>query len=266
MANTPFKDLNGFLRSVGDPFQFSLPDGLTTVTADYQPMVAAVTLIEFASLDLWRSHLRHLNFTSCEEFLSTREGRGTALRCMFDTVASTWSEFLCTPVKIITAIRHLEELQCLNTAEVVILWAWTVGVVNPVDYDDWRSIECETLNFYRTHGIERLTALLQHAPDTTAGVSHMKFLLMRYRGPPCRVGSVRRPVQVMEGLRDFGTRDYVDLHISWVCQLRRLYHLFGYDPVTWREIANVREEGEAKNALGQSVAPVQFVDWACDYP
>jgi hypothetical protein len=50
-------------------------------------------------------------------------------------------ELLRTPAKIIAAIRRLEELQCLNTAEVVILWAWTAGVVNPADHDAWGLIE-----------------------------------------------------------------------------------------------------------------------------
>jgi len=33
--------------------------------------------------------------------------------------------------------QGLEELQCPNAAEVVIVWAWTIGVVNPVDRDGW---------------------------------------------------------------------------------------------------------------------------------
>jgi len=140
MASVPNKDLDKLLQAVGDPFQFPdllLQDGQPVVTADYKPMKAAVALIEFASSDLWRNHLQRPNFASCEEILSTDDGRRAALSCMFDTTAHSWSEFLCTPGKIIAAIKRLEELQCLNTAEVVILWAWTPGVVNMVDHKAW---------------------------------------------------------------------------------------------------------------------------------
>ena len=55
-------------------------------------------------------------------------------------------------METIAAIRHLEELQCPNTAQVVILWAWTVGVANVVDHDAWGSIERNTLHFYKDMG------------------------------------------------------------------------------------------------------------------
>ena len=97
--------------------------------------ICAVVLMEFLLSDLWGNHLHSSIFTSCEEILSTEEGRRTVLRCMFDMVSPSWSEFLCTPAKIVAAIRCLEELQCPNTAEAIILWAWTVCVVSTVDYD-----------------------------------------------------------------------------------------------------------------------------------
>ena len=56
-------------------------------------------------------------------------------------------------------VKYLEELQCPNTAEVVIMWAWTIGVVNPVDHDGWQLIGRDTLRFYQTRGMERLNRL-----------------------------------------------------------------------------------------------------------
>ena len=50
--------------------------------------------------------------------------------------------------------------------------------------------------------------------------------------------------------------------------MRRLYHLFGYDSVTWEEAVAVKEMGgEMDVTSGRSVIiPVQFMDCACDYP
>jgi len=270
MEKVPSNDLNRLLQAVDDPFQFPdlpLQDEQPVVTADYKPMKVAVILIEFASSDLWRNHLRRSNFTSCEDILSTEEGRKTALECMFDMAAYLWSEFLCTPAKIITAIRRLEELQCLNTAEVVILWAWTAGVVNPVDNDAWGSIERNTLDFYQSHGIRRLAALSRHITNASMEDLHLEFLLMHYHGPPCRVGSVQQLVPYGEARRRWDDRYFEVLRVTQVCQLRRLYHLFGYDPMTWKEAVGVAEAGEVMDkSPGQSVMPVQFTDWACDYP
>ena len=157
-------------------------------------MRALVVLMEFPSPDLWGNHLRRSNFTSCEEILSTEERRAV-LRCMFDTGSRSWSEFLCTPAKVVVAIRRLEELQRSNAAEVIIPCAWTVGVVSTVDYDGWELIECDMLDFYRTHGIGRLTALSRHITDTTMETRHAKFLL-HYLDPMCRAESVRHPAPV----------------------------------------------------------------------
>ena len=199
--------------------------------------MAVVVLIEFASSDLWRNHLRPSNFTSYEETLSTAEGRRTALISMFDTATHSYPEFLCMPAKVNTALKRLEELQCLNTAEAVILWAWTAGVMDLADHDGWELVERNTLKFYRTHGIGRLTTLSRHIINTTMDAMHMKFLLVLYRDPPCR--------------------------------LRRLYHLFGYDPTTWREAFSTGDVGEGGDTSSERpVTPVKFTDlgWGCDYP
>jgi len=270
MESVPNRDLAKLLQAVGDPFQFPdlyLQDGQPMVTADYKPMKAAVALVEFASSDLWQNHLRRPNFASCEEILSTEEGRRAALSCMFDTTAHSWSEFLCTPAKIIAAIKRLEELQCFNTAEVVILWAWAPGVVNPVDHNAWGLIERNTLNFYQTHGIGRLTSLLRHITNKTTEIMHVKFLLAHYRGQPCRVGGVRRPVPVGQAVRRLGRQHFGDLRVARACQLRRLYHLFGYDLVTWEEAVAREGANDGTDVLsGRHVTLIQFTDWACDYP
>ena len=93
---------------------------------DYEPTDAAVLLIEFASSELWQNHLDSSNFTTCEEFLST-EGKRTVVEHMLKSPLPPWLKPLCRATTVVVAIRRLEELQCLNTAEVVIMWAWTVG-------------------------------------------------------------------------------------------------------------------------------------------
>ena len=165
MRRTPNKDLDKLLRAVSDPFQHLDPPfhyGHIADTADdyYDdgagPVKATVILMEFASVDLWRDHLRYSNFTSCEEIMSTEEGRRPALYCMLRTAETSWPNLLHTPSKITTAIRRLEELQCPNTAEIIIMWAWTIGVINPMDHVAWKFIRDETLRFYQTHGFRRL--------------------------------------------------------------------------------------------------------------
>lgn len=271
IGNVLHRDLDKFLQAVGDPFQpphTPLRKLQPADTNDYEPMLITTVLIEFASSDSWRNHLRHSNFTSCEGILSTEEGRRTALISMFDTATHSWPEFLCTPAKIIAAIQRLEELQCLKTGEAVILWAWTVGVVNATDRDSWGVIERGTLNFYRTHGIRRLTALSRHITDTTMEIMHMKFLLVHYQGQPCRVGSVQQLVPFERAVQWLSSQHFEDLRVAQVSQLRRLYHLFGYDPTTWKEAVGVEEADDAKMDVqsGPSVSRIRLTDWACDYP
>jgi len=138
-------------------------------------MLAAVVLIELASSDLWRNRLHRSNFTSCEEIMSTEEGKRSALGRMFKVAAPPRRDFLCKPVKIVTTVRRLEELQCPNVAEVVIMWAWTAGVVNPVDRGAWRLIGDVTLMFYQNNGMGRLVASKRHITNTIADVSTSGF-------------------------------------------------------------------------------------------
>ena len=255
-ADVPPVDLDKLLRAVGDPFQF-VPEGQSVDEDTYVPVVI---LIKFASSDLWRNHLHRSNLTSCEEIFSTEEGRRAALKCMLDTATLRWFNFLPTPAETTVAIRRLEELQCLNTAEVVMLWAWTAGVVDPVDHGAWSLIGEETVRFYQTHGIGRLTSLSRHITDTTM---HNGSIRLSYGDSAC--GSSGFPI--------FLPRVDNDHCVSRVCQLRRLYHLFGYDPTTWKEAVAVGEvEGESRGvSSGRSVpqvrvTPAQTVNWACDYP
>jgi len=139
MENIPEKDLDELLQAVGDPFQFTsdppLDDRQPMDAANYNPMLAVVVLIGFASSDLWRNHLRRSNFTSCEEIVSTEEGLRTAFRSMTDTAAHVLPEFLSNPSKVTAAIRRLEELQCSSTAGVVAAWAQTAGASGGQDLE-----------------------------------------------------------------------------------------------------------------------------------
>ena len=269
MGDVPSKDLERLVQAVGDPFQFPdlpLQDGKPVDPPNYDPMIATAVLIEFASSDLWRNHLRRSNFTSFEEIVSTRDGKRTALVCMLEMATYPWVEFLCTAPKISMAIRRLEELQCLNTAEVVIMWAWTAGVVNPVDHDTWQLIGRDTLRFYQTHGMERTIALGRHVTDKAMDPGQFRFLVERHGG--FRSGAWNfTELPVLKLLPDPASRWRTYLHLSQVCQLRRLYHLFGYDPTTWREAVGVEEVGEKTGVSPRhSVALAPSIDWACDYP
>ena len=257
MGNVLDRNRARLLQAVGDPFQFT-PDlpPLHQLTDEYEPMDAAVNLIVFASSDLWKHHLRHLNFTSCEDIISTEEGRSTALRIM--SHKATWLGILHTPAGIIAAIKRLEELQCPNTAEVVLMWAWMVWIVNDVDHDAWWLIGHKTLAFYQTHGIGRLRTL-----------SRQIMIGSTYRPPPCnpqpcQADGVRSPARVAGVERLFN----VDLSYSLLarmCRLRRLYQLFGCSSLTmWNEM--VAEENVEEVSVARSGAPPQFMDYACDYP
>jgi len=268
MENILHEDLDKFLQAVGDPFQFldhSLQDGQSVDMGDYESMEATIILIEFASSDLWRDHLCRPNFSSCEGILSTEEGKETALSHMFDTATNSRPEFLCTPVKVIAAIKRLEELQCMNTAETVLLWSWTANVMATDDRGAWGLIERGTLDFYRTHGIFRLTALSRHITNKTMETVHIEFLLKRYGDQFCQVGSVRQPISIPQVRQR--SQHFEDLRVAQVCQLRRLYHLFGYDPATWKDAVAVDEVDGGTDMLSvRLVTPTQFTDWTCDYP
>ena len=270
MKDVLSKDLRRLVRAVGDPFQFPdlpLQDEKLVDLPNYDPMVAATVLIEFTSLDLWRNHLRRSNFTSFEDIVSTWDGKRTALQCMLGIMRNDrLPDFLCTAAKIAMAIRRLEELQCSNTVEVVIMWAWTVGVVNPVDHDGWQLIERDTLRFYQTHGMERLIALRRHVADAAMDPYHLWFLVGRYGGFRFGVGNfVKLPV--LKLLPETVSKDFTYLQLSRTCQVRRLYRLFGCDPVTWKEgVEGVDIEKGMSVSSGRSVTSALLVDWACDYP
>ena len=259
MKNIPSEDLNKLVEAVGDPVQFPdlpLQDGEPVNPPDYDPMAAAAVLIRFASSDLWRNHLCRSNFTTFEEMVSTRDGKRTAVGRMRGRAFYPMEMSLSTAVKISMAIGRLEELQCSNTVEVVIMWAWTVGTVNPVDRDGWQLIGRDTLRFYQAHGVERLTALKQHV---TGGA------LERYRRESGMEIFVELPVLKLQP--EIGSRYHTYMNLSQTCQLRRLYHLFGYDPTTWKEAVGVEEvDGKIEVPPGHSVALSPFMGWVCDYP
>jgi len=260
MENIPTNDFNKLVQAVDDPFQFrKLPllDGKPVHPPDYDPMMATAVLIEFASSHLWRNHLRRSNFASCEEIVSTWDGKKTALGCMLDMETYLWPEFLCTAAKITMAIGRLEELQCSNTAEVVIMWAWTIGVVNPVDHDSWHLIGRDTLRFYQTHGVGRLTTLKRRVADEDVLFSRRKLM-----GSAFDI-FVKLPALKLQPT--FESRRLTHVRLSQACQLRGLYQLFGCDPTT-RAVAVEEVDEGMEVSSGHSVPPVSFVDWGCDYP
>ena len=125
MESIPSEDLNKLVQAVDDPFHFpDLPfqDGKPVSPPHYDPTFATAVLIGFALSDLWRNHLRPSNFITFEEVVSTRDGKRTALGSMLG-MTTLFPEFLWTGSRIAMAIGCLEELQCSNTAEVVIMWA-----------------------------------------------------------------------------------------------------------------------------------------------
>ena len=258
--------LDKLLRAVGDPFHFPPEppqdqDGEPERTVYYEPMEAVVALVEFASSGLWLSHLHPSNFASCGDFLSTDEGRNSALRGMFSIALEAWPEFLCTPAKIVTAVGHLQELRSLRTAEVVITWAWVTGMADVVDCNGRNPIEDLTLRFYRTHGIQSLASLKRWIirnfdEDRALELNQIRLFAVRYGGPPFRVGRSRRPSQLLYQTGGIEDEWEVDRVISQACRLRRLYHLFGYDPTTWQEAVGVEAGEEGKELFrGRSVTP-----------
>lgn len=155
------------------------------------------------------------------------------------------------------------------------MWAWTAGFINPMDHDSWRLVGRETVRFYQTHGIGRLTALSRHITDTTMDSGHIAALEMLYERPPPRVRQRGTPAYV-PWAPSRPNRSSVP-RVSQVCQLRRLHQLFGCDPMMWKELVAARkaEEGAAEKSggemevsSGQIVTPVQDTNswtWS-DYP
>ena len=264
-------DRAGLLHAVGDPFQ-SIPDSILqderrVFEDEFNPMSVAAILMEFASSDLWRDHLRSSNFVSCEELISTAEGRRSAFIYLRDTT-EPWP-FLRTPAKIVSAIDRLESLLCPNTAEAVLAFLWASrGVDGPlVDLDGWRLIRQKTLAFYQTHGIGRLKVLSQHIMAKTRLEPHHWNRL-------CRVEGVRLPIRVAEGVRvraDGTGSAWWDFPLIQMCRLKILYQLYGCtNPTMWEEMLASgleRVDSEVANvSVGRSGVPTRFVDWASDYP
>jgi len=265
------------LEAIGDPFQFppDLPpqDGQPNVATSYDPILSVALLIEFAGSDLWRDHLRPLNFASCEEFASTEEGRGLIFQGVLEWGSNAQTEPFSSATKLVSALRRLEELNCWNTAEVVLLWAWTDGFVDATDSDTWEFIGHETLKFYRIRGMERLGGLSRHIKGHL--VEHPLFAGLFRTGRPstsCRVAGVRRPVRIHMGGEGFGGISRLDVYkISQTSQLRRLYQLFWLDPTTWEEAIAAGKSDEVlfdsgSGGEGPSILPVQFWGSTCDYP
>ena len=118
--------------------------------------------------------------------------------------------------------------------------------------------------FHQTHGIKRPAALKRHI--TTRMAWHVTFLVGRYEDPPCGVWSVQRLNPPPANCSPVETRDSTDLCVSQTCQLRGLYHPFGYDSTTWSEAVSVQVDEERGISFGCPVTPVPFMDWTCDYP
>ena len=278
METVPGHHLDALLQAVGDPFHLppeSPHDQVRKVERRvwYEPMGAVVALIGFAPSELWHGHLHPSNFTSCEDILSTEKGRRSALHQMFMTALWHWPEFLCTPTKVVSAIGRLEALGCLNTAELVITWAWVSGMADAIDQDGGRLIEDETLRFYQAHGIRPLAALkrciVQPFNKGYPDANQIDLFAAHYDGSPFRVGRSRRPSNLSQQTGGIPYQDEwkTDCVISRACQLRRLYHLFGCDPTTWEEVVGVEEAEEKREGLsGHSVMPGPFAGWECDYP
>ena len=268
MESVSSVDRAGLLHAVGDPFQstpdITLRDDQYVFEDKYKPMNGAALLIEFASSDLWRDHLHHSNFVSCEEALSTEQGRESAFTHL-KHLAERWP-FLSTPAKIISAIECLEALRCPNTVEVVLAFIWASrGMDQPyIDLDGWRLIQRKTLAFYKFRGIGRLKVLSQHI--TAHRICHF-----RGQNSQCRVEGVRLPVRTAMGQRKWGCMEdwEGDLRLAQACQRKMLYQLFGCNPTTWEEMLTADSERADRGvdaSVGQSGTPGQFVGWACDYP
>lgn len=240
------------LDAIGDPFQFipDLPpqDERSTARASYDPMQTAIILIEFASSKLWRDHLHSSNFTSCEKIISMEEGRDHAFKCMIQRRAGVRTGPLNSLGKLLLAVRRLEELECWNTADMVILWVCTNEDMNTYGLTGPEPLDC-----YHPCGMKRRGALSRYI---RANVGQPALVQAAGR-VSCRIN--RKDI-------DFSK-------ISRACQLRRLYQLFGCDPTTWEEavgvgkVAGVSSDSDpGGNVEASAATPVQFLDTTCDYP
>jgi len=266
MENVPSEDLDKLVQAVGDPFQFPdlpLQDGKPVDVSYYNPTVVAAVLIGFASSDLWRNRVRRSNFTSLEEIVSTWDGKKATLERI--TYHRQLPESLFVATGIFMAIRRFEELQCPNIAEVLLMWAWTVGVVDPVDRDGWQLIGRITLRFCETRRTGRLVTLKRHITDRTMESSYINLLVIGRHGKS-KVKDFIRKSPVLKLEPDFWSRFRTFVCLSQACQLRRLYQLFGYDPTTWKDAVAAEVDEKSGVSSERSVALSPFMGWACDYP
>lgn len=256
------EDCARLLRAVGDPFQ-SAPDiplqyEQQWLVDEHNSTRAIVILIGFASSDPWCNHLHYSNFISWEEGTSTVDEKISAFTYWQDVA------FLRRPTMIIAAIERFEEIQCLNTAEAMLVWAWTFGIVDAVDHDAWRLIGHKTLTFYQTHGMGWLKVLSQHIMNS----DKPPRFTTAHRGSQCQVEGVRLPVRIAERVRRLGSGEgyFTDLPLADACQLKRLYLLFGYNPITWEELVTPGRVGGGVNVSpGESPNPVYLMDYMCGY-
>ena len=247
-------DRERLLEVVGDPFQF-IPDPLpqeqqSTPTTSYEPMRTAVLLIEFASSDLWRDYLRLSNFSSCEELISTNEGKALAFKCMAERRVDAGTGPFGSYAKLVSAIRHLEDLGCRNIAEVVTQWAWNNVDMNAGNHDACGLSGREALFYHHLRGIQRRRVL-------------------------SRV-NLRQPARIQAAGRKSCQASQIDAsldNVSRACQLKRLYQLFWDNPAKWEEVV---ETGEADDVLlgsdpgreigTRTVISICFLNATCDYP
>jgi hypothetical protein len=88
MKDVVTEDLNKLLRAIGDPFQVTqtpFQEGEPGGIANADPMLTMQILIQFASLDLWRDHLRRSNFDTYEDMMSLENQKKGALWSMLCT-------------------------------------------------------------------------------------------------------------------------------------------------------------------------------------
>ena len=210
-----FSDMDraSLLEAVGDPFQFtqdpSYWDTESSTTAPYEPMQTVALLIEFASSNLWQDHLLSSNFASCEEVISAEEGRALAFRCMTER-SFIRTRLLNSVSRLLLAIRRLQELECWDTAGVVVEWTWTK--IN----DDTKAANHDT-----------------HEPMAREALVHFHLRQMQRKGT------------LLRRIREETSLINADLtNVSQACQLRGLYQLLGCNSVMWEETAAVGKVDE----------------------
>ena len=213
-SSTEAMDRGRLLEAVGDPFEFNTPGPTPlgeepTISTSYQPMRTITLFVEFASSDLWKEHLHPSNFTSCEEKVSTQEGRSIAFGCMDERRGVRAGPFNST-ARLILAVKRLEELGCWNTAEVVMAWAWTNVNAN---HDTHEATGREALIHCHLRGMQRRGVLSRHVQTI-----------------------VPQSVRVLGGSSKAGQMGVDLTRLAQACHLKGLYQLFGCNSTVWEEV------------------------------